>query len=418
MNFTQRLSSRAAWLPLGGALAVATVLLVTSLYIRQTITRASHLVARGVGIDIAARGREALRDGSWPASAELLAAFLDAHRDSGLRGVRMMDAAGRTVAQAGTFTGPLPTRGDIDFQGQRARLLLRLGRPPRHGRGPPGALLPGEPGPISVAYEFEPAPALELQTQAERLLLVAVVSALGIVALALALSRSMGQREAMQAELERGRRLAALGEMSAVLAHELRNPLASLKGHAQLLEEDLAEDPRRLPKVTRLVGEALRLEKLMTDLLAFVANGELRAAPVDPNDVLRAAARGLDPALLALRFLEPSVTLVADADRLEQAVENVLRNAVQASPPDRRVEAHLEVDGGELTFVVRDHGAGIKAGEEQRIFEPFVTGKLRGVGLGLPITRRIMELHGGQVTACHPSGGGAEFRLTLPLRKG
>ncbi|MFP2912717.1 sensor histidine kinase, partial [Pyxidicoccus sp. 3LFB2] len=105
-----------------------------------------------------------------------------------------------------------------------------------------------------------------------------------------------------------------------------------------------------------------------------------------------------------------------DAGRLQQALENVLRNAVQASPAGQPVEARVEQEGRALVFTVKDHGPGIPAGEEERIFEPFVTGRVRGVGLGLAITRRIVELHGGTVSARSHANGGAEFRLTVPSR--
>jgi two-component system sensor histidine kinase HydH len=147
-----------------------------------------------------------------------------------------------------------------------------------------------------------------------------------------------------------------------------------------------------------------------------VRSGELRRADADPNDVLRAAVEATGEASVEARYLPSRTQWPLDAGRLQQALENVLRNAVQASPEGQRVEARVEQEGQALVFTVKDHGPGIPAGEEERIFEPFVTGRVRGVGLGLAITRRIVELHGGTVSARSHASGGAEFRLTVPSR--
>ncbi|MGA9524405.1 MAG: HAMP domain-containing sensor histidine kinase, partial [Myxococcaceae bacterium] len=263
-------------------------------------------------------------------------------------------------------------------------------------------------------YEFEPLAARALEAQSRQLLAIAGVASLGILGLAFALARGLSQRERLLEELERGKRLAALGSMSAVLAHELRNPLASLKGHAQLLAESVEEDTRLSPKAGRVVSEAVRLEHLLNDLLTFVKSGELHKAPTDPNEVLRAAVQAAGDAEIDVSLLEGNTKWSLDPARMQQTLENILRNARQASPAGTRIGARVEAGKGQLTFTVRDRGPGIAPGEEERIFEPFVTGRIQGVGLGLAITRRIVELHGGTVTArTHPEGG-AEFRITLP----
>jgi two-component system sensor histidine kinase HydH len=163
-----------------------------------------------------------------------------------------------------------------------------------------------------------------------------------------------------------------------------------------------------------VVSEAVRLERLMDDLLTFIKSGELKRSPTDPDDVLRAAVESVgDPAIDA-RYLPHPGQWRIDGPRLQQALENVLRNARQASPQGAAIEATVDREDGNLVFRVKDHGPGIPPGDEEKIFEPFVTSRIRGVGLGLPITRRIVELHGGTVTARNLSEGGAEFRLVLP----
>jgi two-component system sensor histidine kinase HydH len=158
----------------------------------------------------------------------------------------------------------------------------------------------------------------------------------------------------------------------------------------------------------------VRLERLTNELLDFVKSGELRRQEMDAAGVLRAAIASTGASAIDATFPDHPVTASLDSERLQQALENVLRNALQASPPEGRVQASVRESAGEVTFTVRDFGRGITPGEEARIFEPFVTGRPQGVGLGLAITRRIVEQHGGRLSARNAPDGGAEFTLRLP----
>jgi two-component system sensor histidine kinase HydH len=219
------------------------------------------------------------------------------------------------------------------------------------------------------------------------------------------------QREHLAQRFAHERRLAALGEMTAVIAHEIRNPLASLKGHAQLLSRSLDEDPRR-GKADLVVKEAVRLEDLLSDLLDFSRAGTLEPRTVSPVAVLRESADSVDPERIILHTEHAPESWQLDPARMQQALGNVLRNAVQASP-EGGVDASVFAENGRLVFEVRDHGPGIPPGEEQRIFEPFHTRKTRGTGLGLSLVRRIVTQHGGTVEARNDPRGGAVFRISL-----
>jgi two-component system sensor histidine kinase HydH len=236
---------------------------------------------------------------------------------------------------------------------------------------------------------------------------------LGILALAVAFARLLSQQERLRDELAAGQRLAALGTMSAVLAHELRNPLAALKGHAQLLAEDVETDPVRAPQAKQMVDGAVRLERLLDNLLRFVKTGTIERAPVDPNLPLLDAAKPFGELITVERGPETPVPL--DAARLEQALANLLHNAAEVTPSGSRVEASVCREGSQLICRIRDHGPGLPAGAEASLFEPFTTHKARGVGLGLAISRRVAELHGGTLTARTLPEGGACFTLSLPL---
>ncbi|MCK8503132.1 sensor histidine kinase [Myxococcus fulvus] len=401
------------------------VLLSAVVFIRRSALESSSLVVRGMANVLMLAGVEAFREGTGVPSQQALEAFLNTHQEGGLRYVAIVED-GQVLASAGVGSlGKIEDGTQLRIEEGRGRFIHRL-RKPRPPDGPPA--VSGTPPmvepPVSqeprrnlrIGYDFEPVTALELKERSQRLLFVAAVSCMGILGLAFAFSRSLAQREALAAELERGRRLAALGTMSAVLAHELRNPLASLKGHAQLLAERVERDEVLRPKADRIVGEAVRLEQLMNDLLGFVRSGELRRSGTDPNEVLRAAVEATGESSVEARYLPGHEKVELDAGRFQQALENVLRNAVQVSPAGQRVEVGVAQEGPALVFTVRDHGPGIPKGDEERIFEPFVTGRLRGVGLGLAITRRIVELHGGSVSARTHAEGGAEFRLTVPAR--
>lgn len=275
--------------------------------------------------------------------------------------------------------------------------------------GPPPVRLRG----ALLVVELEPLAAAALQREARTLLWVATVAGLGILALAVAFARLLSQQERLRDELAAGQRLAALGTMSAVLAHELRNPLAALKGHAQLLAEDVETDPVRAPQAKQMVDGAVRLERLLDNLLRFVKTGTIERAPVDPNLPLLDAAKPFGELITVERGPETPVPL--DAARLEQALANLLHNAAEVTPSGSRVEASVCREGSQLIYRIRDHGPGLPAGAEASLFEPFTTHKARGVGLGLAISRRVAELHGGTLTARTLPEGGACFTLSLPL---
>lgn len=225
-------------------------------------------------------------------------------------------------------------------------------------------------------------------------------------------------RERAQRRLAQQERLSSLGEMSAVLAHEIRNPLASLKGHAQLLAEKTGDDHPEARKVRRIVDEAARLEKLTTDLLSFVRSGTLERAPTDPLALVDEVREELGDERIRVDGRDAPRSWSLDAARLHQVLSNLLRNALQASPEDGRVEVTVSggrsAKGSELRIAVRDHGPGLPAGREQEIFEPFVTHRTRGTGLGLAVARRIVELHGGTLAGRNHPGGGAAFEIRIP----
>jgi two-component system sensor histidine kinase HydH len=176
----------------------------------------------------------------------------------------------------------------------------------------------------------------------------------------------------------------------------------------------LPDGERPRAKALRVVDEAVRLETLTNDLLAYVRTGELHRAPVAPAEVLRAAAAAVahpDTAAIAIDDRGAPAAWTLDADRMRQVLTNLLDNAVAAGPP---VTAAISAAGGSLTFTITDHGPGIPAEDRPNLFEPFFTRKTQGTGLGLAIARRVVEQHGGRIVVDDAPGGGARFRVELP----
>ncbi len=356
-----------------------------------------------------------------------LSEVLTKHHEAGLRFVGVYTPHGRLVGAAGSPVGGLPSlepdllSAEIDtplLRGRRVRMVSKAPRPrgPRPPTHPPSTkslVRMQRPFPVLV-LEFEPLMANELRSGTAWNLGISVATAVLLMSLALLLLRWIIHREALERRLEHSRRLADLGEMSAVLAHEIRNPLAALKGHAQLLVETLPAASRELAKAHRVVGEAERLESLTSDLLELVRSGNIERAPCDPTLLLQECASSLaeDRFEIHADHAPPSWSL--DARRMGQVLTNLLQNALQASPVDRRVKVFVTVEERSLLYVVRDHGEGIPPGENERLFEPFHTTRTRGTGLGLAVARRMVALHGGSITASSHPKGGACFRVTIP----
>jgi len=224
--------------------------------------------------------------------------------------------------------------------------------------------------------------------------------------------------------LARRERLAALGEMAAGLAHEIRNPLGGIQLYASMLKKDLRDDAR-LGELARKIGTGVgMLNSLVGDVLAFAGDVEPRFEPVRPADVLmqatelasgRAEDRGV---LIEVDSGEMDVALLGDEQQLVRALLNLVLNGVDAVGVGGWVRVSAETASGEAGMVcvgVADNGSGIAPELLDRIFNPFFTTKDSGTGLGLSIVHQICEAHGGRVRAANREGGGAEFTLTLPV---
>lgn len=237
----------------------------------------------------------------------------------------------------------------------------------------------------------------------------------GVEALAKELERAQGERERLTRELADRERLAALGRVAAGVAHEVRNPLAAMKLRADLARTGGEATPSIARDLEDIASEIARLDRLVGDLLMVAGR---RAGPKTDADVGELVARRAE--LLEPWAKERGVSLGAsghgrrpvDADAIARAVDNLLRNAVEASPRDGRVLVRVGDEGGRLRIEVTDAGPGVPPQREQELFEPFFTTKPDGTGLGLALARAVAKAHEGTLTY-RRAGDETEFTLTL-----
>jgi signal transduction histidine kinase len=218
-----------------------------------------------------------------------------------------------------------------------------------------------------------------------------------------------------------------VGQLAAGVAHELRNPLSVIETSVYLLQEQLGDDPRAARQLRRISEQLAVAGAIVNDLLDTVRGRHAPPSPTASFDLARVVREAVawvprPPRLtIALRLPEDPLTVPGDARRIRQVVINLVANAVQilAGHDDSPgIAVTLDADADAARVAVRDHGPGIADELLPRLFEPFVTTRPQGTGLGLALSRRIARDHRGDLVAesLPPAeGGGARFTLTLPL---
>jgi signal transduction histidine kinase len=244
----------------------------------------------------------------------------------------------------------------------------------------------------------------------------------GQVALTLEDYRLIEENVRLERQLAQGERLAALGQMAAAVAHEVKNPLSAIKSIAQVMREDERLSTEYARDLDLIVGETDRLNRTVTQLLNFARHAPPAGQPTHADELargvvelFRAEAQGKH-IQVELRSAAHQLLDGAQASAVRDALSNLLLNALQATPAGGRVSVELTAGDGELLFAVTDGGAGVPADLRGRIWEPFFTTKQRGTGLGLAIVRKRIEDAGGRVRLAPQAFGvgGARFELRLP----
>lgn len=226
-----------------------------------------------------------------------------------------------------------------------------------------------------------------------------------------------------EAQVRRSERLAALGQLTAGLAHELRNPMGTMKTSAELLERNVAKENEIAREMAGYIQEEVdRTNSLITRFLDFARpqslktqEGEL-AAMLDR--VIERFKRENQSSVVIYKNYSPDIPPVGfDSELMERVILNLIINAAQASPEGGTVTVKTRLAGDMAEIDVIDRGSGIDAKNLESIFNPFFTTKATGVGLGLAICSKIVDEHGGQITVESTPGEGSVFRVFLPLRR-
>lgn len=234
---------------------------------------------------------------------------------------------------------------------------------------------------------------------------------------------------AMEAHVRRSERLAAIGKMAAGIAHEIRNPLASMNGSIQMLADSVELDPTENRLMRIIKREADRLNQLVSDFLRYARPNPAQFENVSLADLL-------DELILIFSYLQhgresaqpnfeyvvempkpEELVIQGDAKQLRQVFWNLLNNASQAMRDGGEVEIHGHRQGEEVTIIIQDYGVGIEPENMQRIFDPFYSTKEAGTGLGLALVQRIVEDHGGRVLVDSVMDEGTSVSVILPIRQ-
>ena len=236
----------------------------------------------------------------------------------------------------------------------------------------------------------------------------------------IAIRSDITARKEAEEKLAQQAALARVGQMAAVVAHEVRNPLAGIKGAVQVLMSRRAQGDSELPVMRDIVGRIDSLSDLINDLMLYARPRPPRLNQIELRPLISDAVTIVrrDPAAQSIDIVieGADVSAVADSELIRATILNLVLNAVQAMAGHGRILVKLGQSGTFATIEVRDSGPGIPVDIRNQVFEPFFTTKARGGGLGLPIAKRTAELHGGSLVLECPDGGGTVVTMKLPLR--
>eukprot|EP01022_Parablepharisma_sp_SALTPOND_P021794 TRINITY_DN435_c7_g1_i1.p3 TRINITY_DN435_c7_g1~~TRINITY_DN435_c7_g1_i1.p3 ORF type:complete len:600 (+),score=163.82 TRINITY_DN435_c7_g1_i1:4393-6192(+) len=355
-------------------------------------------------------------------------------------------ASGRQLSEARAFTDELVANlpagliacdasGLVVSVNDSASQLLHL--PPEEciGREPSEFLAEELYGAMSLANAGEriaeqevalPPGSLNNPDDKERTLLVsasAVTTASGENAGSVLILRDVSELKRLEEKVRRQEKLAAVGQLAAGVAHEIRNPLSSIKGFAVHLGSRFPKDSPDAQAAQTLVNETNRLNRVVTELIEYARPTEASRTPTDPAAVidhtLRLLRQEATNAGVAVHFepCEGLHTVDIDADRVSQALLNLCLNAIQAMEEGGALTIRACITDGSLEIMVEDTGPGLDPGMYEQIFDPYYTTKPRGQGLGLAVVRKVAEAHGGRVEVSSTPGAGSRFNLVLPTTR-
>jgi signal transduction histidine kinase len=222
-------------------------------------------------------------------------------------------------------------------------------------------------------------------------------------------------------QLQRADRLSALGELSAGLAHEIKNPLASMKGSLNILASDFPRGHSKREFIEILEKELNRLNGVLSEFLQFARPPQPDPQPCNLGDVMDSLRvlcsneAGRHGVRIEIACPEDLPELTLDAGQIQQALLNIVLNGIQAMPSGGRLDIDVKAVNAGVHIRIRDEGAGIPPGNRARIFDPFFTTKERGTGLGMPIAHKLIHGHGGEIRLMDQERRGTTFLVVLPM---
>lgn len=221
--------------------------------------------------------------------------------------------------------------------------------------------------------------------------------------------------KALQVQVELKKRLTQLGEMSAGIAHELRNPMSVIAGYVKLLNKKGEESDKTV--VNAILKEIEHMDRIITEFLAFAKPTDLNKTSLDLSGMIKetvATVVGDNNKIKVLIKSEQPVSVMADEILLRQAIANLFTNAVEAMPEGGNLDVGLNYLLDKIEINISDTGLGISEDIKQKIFLPFYTQKEKGIGLGLAIAQKVIVSHGGSIEVDSKEGKGTTFKIILP----
>ncbi len=235
--------------------------------------------------------------------------------------------------------------------------------------------------------------------------------------------RARRRQEEMRLQLERSQKLSLVGQVAAGVAHELKNPLASIKGAVEIISDESTAENDRNEFKNILFREIKRMDGTVTEFLEFARPKPTRIEELDLSALMRLSLRQIESQALAGNVLlseeiQQGIHLEGDREKLHQMILNIVLNALQASHSGGTLAVNMTVHGQWAKLVFADHGEGISPSDLERVFEPFYTTRASGSGLGLAIVKSIVDAHGGVIDIASTPNEGTIVTVKIPLQQG
>jgi two-component system sensor histidine kinase HydH len=233
--------------------------------------------------------------------------------------------------------------------------------------------------------------------------------------------KDLSQIKQLQLEVQKKDKLAVIGNLAAGVAHEVRNPLSSIKGYASYFKTLFAEDSENRAAAEVLVNETERLNRVITELLEISRPSDIKLQEVDIQTVfdttlrlIHSDANQLDNIEISLDISDDLKSMVIDADRFVQVLMNVYLNSIQAMPDGGVLSTTVVSKNDHIEIVITDTGTGMTEDIRRQIFNPYFTTKTTGTGLGMAIVHKIIEAHKGEIRVVSKEGNGTEITICVP----